>query len=359
MLLVEILRVSSWLLVNSSKPAQQKTPRFEDKSFGGEAKPVQRPMPYSGDSCWESYFAQFEITAQLNGWSEQQKAAFLATRLKGPALNILSNLPVDRRQDYTALVTALESRYGTAHKSELYRVRFKNRVKQKDESLAALSEDLERLGRLAYPDAPADMQNSLSRDQFVDALLEEDTRLRIKQHRPKTLQHALELALELESFQLASKQRYYRTSRETRIDEQHNKSKVTMGCRNSNAKQNEESSPSVIQLIECLEASMRECLKSVVAAVGSQGKQQNRSRAGCWKCGASGHIRKNCPYQSPSRDRAPNDEVPTRRTNNYEERLTQAGIEELMPASRPTLNAPTFIVKTGKILNLTDSLRVQ
>ena len=30
-----------------------------------------------------------------------------------------------------------------------------------------------------------------------------------------------------------------------------------------------------------------------------------------------------------------------------------------MPASRPTLNAPTFIVKTGKILNLTDSLRVQ
>ena len=139
------------------------------------------------------------------------------------------------------------------------------------------------------------LQNSLSRDQFVDALAEEGTRLRIKQHTPKTLQHALEVALELESFQLASKQRYYRTSREAMIDEQPDKLKAITGCGNPNARQNEESLPSVIQLIERLETTMRECLKSVVAALGSQGTQRNRSRTGCWEYGAPDHIRKNCP----------------------------------------------------------------
>ncbi len=79
----------------------------------------------------------------MNGWSDQQKAAYLG---KGPALNVLRNLPPEQCQDYQALVSALESRYGSAHHTELFRVRFKHRVKQRDESLAALVEDIERLG---------------------------------------------------------------------------------------------------------------------------------------------------------------------------------------------------------------------
>jgi hypothetical protein len=64
-------------------------------------------------------------------------------------------------------------------------------VRQKDESLAALAEELERLGRLSYPDASQELQDVLSRDQFVDALPDEDMRLRIKQERPESLQKAL------------------------------------------------------------------------------------------------------------------------------------------------------------------------
>ena len=46
------------------------------------SRPVQRPGKYSSDSRWESYHAQFEITAELSGWNEQQKAAYLATSLR-------------------------------------------------------------------------------------------------------------------------------------------------------------------------------------------------------------------------------------------------------------------------------------
>ena len=69
-----------------------------------------------------------------------------------------------------------------------------------------LSQEIERLARLSYPDAPSSVQDVLARDQFINALVEDEVRLRIKHERPKTLQEALTLALEFESFQLASRQ---------------------------------------------------------------------------------------------------------------------------------------------------------
>ncbi len=67
------------------------------------------------------------------------------------------------------------------------RVKFKHRVRQKDESLAALTEELERFGRLTYPKASQELQNVLRGDQFVDALPDEDMRVRIKQKKPESL----------------------------------------------------------------------------------------------------------------------------------------------------------------------------
>ena len=46
----------------------------------------------------------------------------------------------------------------------------------------------------------------LAKDQFIDALPDEDTRLRIRQSRPTSLRQALETAMELESFAIASKE---------------------------------------------------------------------------------------------------------------------------------------------------------
>ena len=51
------------------------------------------------------------------------------------------------------------------------------------------------------------MLESLVKDQFIDLLTDEDMKLRIRQNRPESLQQALEAALELESYQLASRHR--------------------------------------------------------------------------------------------------------------------------------------------------------
>ena len=56
---------------------------------------------------------QFEIVAEINQWDGPDKAAFLSTSLRGPALTVLSNLPSESRVDYPSLVAALESRLVT------------------------------------------------------------------------------------------------------------------------------------------------------------------------------------------------------------------------------------------------------
>ena len=68
-----------------------------------------------------------------------------------------------------------------------------------------MAEDVERTARLAYPDASEPMIETLAKDQFIDALHDEDMRLKLRQSRPETLRRAVETALELESCQLASR----------------------------------------------------------------------------------------------------------------------------------------------------------
>ena len=97
---------------------------------------------------------------------------------------MLTNLPPEQRLSYGALTAALETRFGTAHQVELNRMRLKSRMRRRDESLPELAEDIERLVRLAYPDATEPMVEVLAKDQFVDALPEEEMRLCIRQHKP-------------------------------------------------------------------------------------------------------------------------------------------------------------------------------
>ena len=140
------------------------------------------------------------MVSELNGWDKKRRAIHLATSLSGQAATTLASLPHQKRTDYDALVMALNSRFGVAHQTELARVQFRNRKRLKDEALPELACDIERLVQQAYPEASSVMHETLAIDQFIDALVDEDMRLRLRQSKANTLQEALKLALELESF---------------------------------------------------------------------------------------------------------------------------------------------------------------
>ena len=153
----------------------------------------------------ESYLAQFEDLAEMNGWSDRECAVHLSTSLKGSALEILAHLTREERHSYTDLVGALERRFGTRFQTEVFRERFRKRRRNRGESLQELAQDLEGMAYRAYPDASLEVRNILLKDQFVDSLGSERLQIQVKQARPVTLQEALARALEFESFVQSSK----------------------------------------------------------------------------------------------------------------------------------------------------------
>ena len=71
--------------------------------------------------------------------------------------------------------------------------------------MGELGQDIRRLTNLAYPYAPADLKETLAKEQFLDALQSADMRLRIKQARPVSLNDAIRHAVELEAFYRAER----------------------------------------------------------------------------------------------------------------------------------------------------------
>ena len=143
-----------------------------DPTVAGAAAGIRTipPTPYDGHTSWDAYMTQFDMLSELNGWSDAEKATYLAINLKESALTVLSNLPEPQRRDYPSLTAALDARFGVAHLTELNRMQLRNRRRRREEGLPELAEDVERLTRLAYPGADVAMVETLAQDQFIEAL---------------------------------------------------------------------------------------------------------------------------------------------------------------------------------------------
>ena len=119
-----------------------------------------------------------------------------------------------------------------------------------------------------------------------------------KTRKTPSLQRALELALELESFQLASNQRHNRVVRETKLaDSRKGQAKTPR-----KASEEEKEVQPLYTVLDRLESSLRECVSDVRAAVNWRRRQQgNKGKSGCWRCGRHGHLRRDCPHNTPPR----------------------------------------------------------
>ena len=247
---------------------------------------VAKPVPYDGQSSWEAYKLQFEMLAQLNGWNETQKATYLAVSLRGTALTVLTNLPPGQHSDFKSLLSALDNGFGTAHQTELNRVKLRNRTRR-EESLPELAGDIECLSRLAYPDAAPGMIDVLAKDQFIDAITDKDIRLRIRQNKPTSLREALEHALELESYHLANRQRI-RVARETQLEQDRSPS--------VNKTELDHSSDVLEKLQKCVVDAVQQCTdygRNNRSNTAGRGRGRGRGIV-CWNCGERGHPERLC-----------------------------------------------------------------
>jgi hypothetical protein len=180
-------------------------PRALDETQG-KSKPsvMMKPATYDGTGSWQDYKAHFDACAKINKWTESEMGLYLAVSLRGQAQGVFGNLPA-KAHDYSALVQALQERFLPPNQTELYRVQLRERRQRASEQLSELAQDIRRLTNLAYPTAPADVRETLAKEQFIDSLHSTELRICTKQARPISLNDAVQHAVEMDAFYRAEK----------------------------------------------------------------------------------------------------------------------------------------------------------
>jgi transposase InsO family protein/predicted aspartyl protease len=148
----------------------------------------------------EEFINTFEDAARYYGWSQEQKFFFVKTKLAGaPAQLVWVAKPVD----YESLVETLKESFGAVAMAERSQAELHVRKRRKDESIQMLYTDIRRLISSSYPNVTGIAADDMGKVFFVNAL-EDDMRNWIRGRGVGTMNNALRLALEFESYQLSS-----------------------------------------------------------------------------------------------------------------------------------------------------------
>ena len=155
---------------------------------------------FDGSVRVESFLAKFEICARHNRWREADRMDNLQCALTGDAAQILWDMGAEGVKTSSDLIRQLQTRYGSANQTALYRTQLKFRKRQKGETLADLVSDVRRLIVLAYPGPSSSMKEAFACEAFLEALNDRDMALKIREKEPPTLEEAYQFAMRLEAY---------------------------------------------------------------------------------------------------------------------------------------------------------------
>ena len=255
-------------------------------------KPVKLPEDFDGKQPLKEYLLHFERCSLINGWTEEEKAMFLAASLRGESRKLLSGLTESEGRQYTKIVERLQLRFGVEKQAELHQARLLNRRQFEGESLQMLATDIRSMVDLAYQDLGTPVQERFAVQHFIDALRDKDDRLYLRREKPSTLDDALSLARELESLRLLDSSNSLRQAdtKVRAIETEHTQLQTEVdGLKHKIEEQQHK-----------LEAQAN-IIAQLHQFLAKQQQPQGTPRGGweCWICGERGHLRKQCPKYRP------------------------------------------------------------
>ena len=251
------------------------------------------PEKFAGKIPWMDYKKHFEVCMRINCWSDVEAGQFLASRLQGPALKVLNNIPLGREITYTELTFHLDRRFGPGEQAENFLYELRMRRRQPKESLQELGQSIRDLTCLAYPELGADVRERLARGHFSDAIDDPEIRAGIFRSQTVTLDDAIRAGLMTESFIKTerARERARPAARHVRsIDDKVEPKPVPMDERTK--KEIDEIKSNLSQLMNMMKhLNMRE--------------NRGNSDLVCYRCKQAGHIAKYCPNPALGNERRP------------------------------------------------------
>ena len=162
-------------------------------------KPVHAPDKYDGSGFLGEYLAHFDMCRRANGWSNAQAGLFLGLSLTGKARRLLTGRETASAEGYMHLRAALIARFQPANQSAMYKALLRAKERGKGDCLQSHAEDVERLTRLAYPNADVGTIDVMAKDRFIESLKDAQLQQWVHQGKAETLVEAVQSALHAEA----------------------------------------------------------------------------------------------------------------------------------------------------------------
>ena len=165
------------------------------------------PETFDGSTGgWEDWVEHFERVATVNGWTEDAtKLKWLQVRLTGRAATAYKRFAEATKDSYARSKAALKNRFEPDSRKEIYMVELQTRRKRKGEDWAAFGEDVRILAEKAYPGLQPEAQEALALNHYLAQLDSAQVAFGVRQKKPATVEDAVQITLELESYLLPSK----------------------------------------------------------------------------------------------------------------------------------------------------------
>lgn len=162
-------------------------------------KEIKSPT-FDGSFDIHEFFIQFEQVAKWNGWSKRECASQLIMSLRGSARHVLSEIPLTKSDNYDDLKNIFKSYFNPGESVKAYQVEFKTARRQNGETVEDFGYALKRLALKSYPHIPYKYLEPHIVDQFIVGLGDIDLQKHVQFKHPSTIEKAIGLAIEYESF---------------------------------------------------------------------------------------------------------------------------------------------------------------
>jgi len=155
---------------------------------------------FDGDVChWDNWISHFEIFTSVNTWEEPSKLLWLEVRLIGKACKAWNQLSEEAREVNNLVRQFFVFVLNLGSHKDLYAAEFQTQTKRRDETWGDLADNLWTLAERAFPNLDKRAKEKLSVDRFLSLLDRSKVALAVRQKKPKLLDDAVVVTLEIES----------------------------------------------------------------------------------------------------------------------------------------------------------------